>query len=111
MTPLMTQMVGAYAYSAVAPIVLMYMKATKLPTEWNVPGVLWTSLSVVLATIAGISFVYAIQKTQTHVVLGITSANPVLAFVICAIFLGESVTLLRVVGMFLVIVGVTLLGL
>lgn len=111
MTPLMTQMVGAYVYSAVAPVVLLYMKATRLPTEWNVPGVLWTSASVVLATVAGISFVYALQRAQTHVVLGITSANPVIVFVICAAFLGEEVTLLRAIGMGCVVVGVTLLGL
>lgn len=108
-SPLMMQVIGAYAYSAIAPIVFMYMKATGQSATWNLPGTLWTVGACVLATVASISFTVAIRQSPVHLVVGFTSTYPILTFLLCAIFLGESVTVLRVAGIAAIVLGTLLL--
>jgi uncharacterized membrane protein len=109
-SPLMVQVIGAYVYSAVAPILFVFMKATNTPTQWNVPGVMWTSLACVLATLAGLSFTTAIQRAPVHTVIGYTSTYPVLTFALCALFLGEQVTWTKLAGIVAIVLGTVLLS-
>lgn len=109
-SPLMMQVIGAYVYSVVAPIVFLYMKAANVATDWNARGVLWTAGACVLATIASLSFTTAIQRAHVHLVVGFTSIYPVLTFVLCAIFLGEQVTWLKMLGIVAIVTGTALLA-
>lgn len=110
MSPMMLQIVAAYVYSAVAPIFFLYIKATGARSDWNVSGVLWTVLACVLITIGGLSFSTVVQRAPVHTVVGFTSVYPVLTFVLSAIFLGESVTLMKLLGVAVIVAGVVLLS-
>lgn len=110
-SPLMMQVIGAYAYSALAPILFLYMKATGAPTVWNHQGVAWTVIACILATIASLAFQVAIQREHVHLVVGFTSTYPVLTFLLCALVLGEPVTLRKMFGIVAVVVGTVLLTL
>jgi transporter family protein len=110
-SPLMMQVIGAYAYSAIAPVIFLYMKGTGQSTTWTIPGILWTSLACGLATIASLAFQFAIQKSQVHLVVGFTSTYPVLTFLLCWLFLGEQVTLQKLLGIVAIIVGTVLISL
>jgi len=109
-SPLMMQVIGAYVYSAVAPILFIFMKATNVQTSWNVPGVAWTAIACVLATVAGLCFTTAIQRAPVHTVIGFTSTYPVLTFVLCALFLNEHVTLTKLAGIVAIVLGTVLLS-
>lgn len=109
-SPLMMQVIGAYVYSAVAPIVFLYMKASGKVADWNVPGIAWTAGACLLATIASLSFTTAIQRSQVHLVVGFTSTYPVLTFLLCAIFLGEPVTPVKLLGVVAIVLGTMLLA-
>lgn len=104
-SPLMMQIIKAYAYSALAPILFMYMKVRNDETSWNHKGVFWTLVSFTLATIASISFAAATQRTHAHLVTGMTSSYPVLTFLLCAFFLGEPVTMMKLVGIAVIVLG------
>ena len=108
-SPLMMQIIGAYVYSAIAPIAFLYMKATGQQSTWNIPGVAWTAGACGLAAIASLAFTTAIQRAQVHLVVGFSSVYPILTFILCAIFLGEPVTWLKLVGIATICFGVTLL--
>ena len=109
-SPLMMQVIGAYVYSAVAPIVFLFMKATGKSADWNVSGIAWTAGACVLATVASLSFTTAIQRSQVHLVVGFTSTYPVLTFLLCAIFLGEPVTMVKLLGVCAIVLGTVLLS-
>lgn len=109
-SPLMMQVIGAYVYSAVAPVVFLYMKATNTQSDWNWRGVAWTAGACVLATIASLSFTTAVQRAQVHLVVGFTSVYPVLTFLLCWIFLGEPVTWLKMLGIAAIVLGTVLLS-
>jgi uncharacterized membrane protein len=111
MTPLMMQVVGAYVYSAIAPVAFLFMKATNITSDWNWRGVLWTSGACILATIASLSFNTAVQRTHVHLVVGFTSVYPVLSFLLCWIFLGEPVTTVKLLGIAAIVIGTVLLSL
>lgn len=109
-SPLMMQVIGAYVYSAVAPIVFLYMKATNTQTNWSITGILWTAGACVLATIASLSFTTAVQRAHVHLVVGFTSIYPVLTFVLCWIFLDEQVTPLKMLGIAAIVAGTVMLS-
>lgn len=109
-SPLMMQVIGAYVYSAVAPIVFLYMKATGQQSSWNAPGIAWTAGACALATCASLAFTTAIQKSHVHLVVGFSSTYPVLTFLLCAIFLGEPVTTLKLLGIAAIVLGTALLS-
>lgn len=110
-SPMMMQVIGAYVYSAVAPLIFLYMKATNSTTTWSTKGIMWTTASCVVAIIASLSFATAVQKAHVHTVVGWTSTYPVLTFILCTIFLGEAVTFTKLIGMTLVVMGTIALAL
>lgn len=109
-TPLMMQVIGAYVYSAIAPLVFLYLKATGQQSNWNLPGMLWTTGACLLATIASLCFTTAIQRSHVHLVVGFSSVYPILTFLLCAIFLGEPVTGVKLLGIAAIVLGTILLA-
>jgi transporter family protein len=109
-SPMMMQVIGAYAYSAIAPVIFLYMKGTGQSTSWTVPGIAWTSLACLLATVASFCFQFAIQRSHVHLVVGFTSTYPVLTFLLCWLFLGEPVTWQKLVGIVAIVVGTILMA-
>ncbi len=111
MSPLMVIIIGMYAYSALAPLLWLYAKARGLSTDVTSGGIAWSLLTCVLATVAGLSFIHAIQRAHVHLVVGFTSTYPIVTFALCAIFLGEPVTAWKLLGIAAICCGTVLLAL
>lgn len=109
-SPFMVQIISSYVYSIVGPVIFLYMKATKQEMVWNPSGIAWTTLSCVLAVAGGLSFSAAIQRAPVNSVVGLTSAYPVLTFLLAAVLLGEPVTLRRVIGIVVVAAGLIIVN-
>lgn len=109
-SPLMLQIINSYVYSAIAPLAFLYMRMTGGESSWNIKGIAWSAASVLLVTVANLSFANAIQKSPVYLVVGFTSIYPVFTFLLSAIFLGEHVTLLKLVGIVVTIAGVVMLS-
>jgi transporter family protein len=107
---MMIQVISAYAYSMIAPVFFLYMKATGQRTNWTTSGIVWTCLGCVLATVASLAFTTAIQKTHVHIVVGFGSTYPILTFLMCSLFLGEPVTMSKIVGIVIIALGTVLLA-
>ena len=110
-SPQMIQVVSALCYALVAPIMLCYMKATGMSIDWDIRSIGWIAIASTLATLASIAFLTALQRMQTHLVIGLTSCYPLVAFLLCIMFLGESITTLKLIGITAIIAGTVLLGL
>ncbi len=109
-SPLMMQVISSYVYSIVGPIVFLYMKAAGKETTWAPYGIAWTLLSCVLAVIGGLSFSMALQRASVNSVVGLTSAYPVLTFLLAATLLGEPVTLRKMLGIVIVSTGMIIIN-
>lgn len=110
LSPLSFQIVCAYVYSALAPVLFMYDKARHSELTWSVPGILLPTLACCLAIVGGLCFTMALQKFPVHLVVGLVSVNPIITVVLAHFFLGEPITLTRALGISLVTGGVALLA-
>lgn len=108
---MMIQLITAYVYSAIAPAMFMYMKATGRVTNWSVRTISWTVVSCLLIVTGALSFSTAVQKAPVSSVVAWTSTYPLLSVLMCWAFLGEPVGTLKAVGMLVVVVGLVLLNL
>ncbi len=93
-----------YVVFAIAFIVF---KGARLP--FGVGGG-WAAVTAFCAAAALILFFVALTRGDASQVTPATSAYPVVTVIGSAIFLSESITLMRVIGTALVIVGVVLLS-
>ena len=109
-SPLMVQVVVAYVQSAMAPAIFLYMKARNIPTEWTPKGVTYATVACILSSIAGLSFLTALQKAPAHLVVGLVSIYPALTLVLSVIFLGELVTVTKIAGIILIVCGTIFLS-
>lgn len=109
-SPLMIQIIIAYVHSMFAPAMFLYLKASGVVADWNAKGMFFAAVACVLTTIASLSFSTAIQKAPVHIVMSFTAMYPAVTVLLSAIFLSESVTILKVVGIITVVVGVALLS-
>jgi len=110
MSPLMVIIVGMYVYSSIAPLLFLYMKSKGMPTDWDLRGIVWAIITTLLSTVAGLSFIHLIQRAHVHTAVGFTSIYPILTFVLCAIFLGEPVTVLKLFGIITIVAGTMMLS-
>lgn len=110
MTPIMVEVVSAYAYSIIGPMLFLYLKASGMPTVWEPNGVVWGILTAVCATVGALAFLFTLKVMPVHVATGVTAAYPLVTFIICIFMLNEHITLNRFIGMLFVLCGTTLLA-
>lgn len=106
---MMIQLIAMYVYSAFAPVLFLAMKSQGVVMEWSGRAIVWTTLACILTTSAATAFAYAIQRTQVHLVTGLTGLYPVLTFGLCWAFLGEDVTLKKLLGILTIVIGTILI--
>ena len=110
MSPVMVEVVSAYVYSVIGPMLFLYLKASNLPTVWDSRGVAWTILTSIIGAIGALSFLFALKTTPVHIVTGITATYPFVTFIACMFVLNEHITLYKVLGMLLVLCGTAMLA-
>ena len=94
-----------------APAMFLYMKASGVVADWNAKGMFFAAIACVLTTIASLSFSAALQKAPVHIVMGFVSIYPALTFALSAIFLSETVTVMKLLGILAIGLGSLLLSL
>lgn len=109
-SPMMTQVIGAYVYSVVGPVVFLYMKAVGRETIWSAQAIGWTTLATLLVMVGGLAFSTAVQKASVGGIVGLTSAYPVLTMALSWFILGEPVTLRKGIGIAIISIGIIVLG-
>lgn len=109
-SPMMVQVIAAYVFSIVGPALFLYMKATGQKTEWNAPGILWTTLASLLVVVGGLAFSNAVSKGSVGGTVGLTSAYPVVTLALSWLILGEPITLRKAIGIAIVSIGIIVLG-
>lgn len=94
------------AYAAFC-VVFIAMKGTTLPLG---RGGFWAAVTALCAAASLILLFVALSKGEASIVVPVGAAYPVVTLVGSALFLGESITLPKVIGVALVIVGVAVIS-
>jgi transporter family protein len=85
-----------------------FFKNVEYKFEWR--GIFWAILASLCATAASFGYLFALQQREASYVVSITSAYPLITFIIGIIILGETFTLYRAIGAVMVVAGVILLS-
>jgi drug/metabolite transporter (DMT)-like permease len=105
MHPMSVTLANLCICTVIGPFLYLWMRASGQQLAFNVPGILWTLGSTLLAGLAGVSYLFATRHTPTNVVLSYTQTYPALSFMLCWLFLGETFTFQRVIGATMIVVG------
>jgi transporter family protein len=88
-------------------IVLMTARGARFPSGI---GGFWAAVTAFCAAAALVLFFYALTKGEASTVVPASSAYPLVTLIGAAIFLGEQITIARVIGALLIVSGVIVIS-
>lgn len=93
------------------PIVIVLLKF--LQGDWHIslPLLLYATLSTVVSSAGMALYLDAMKRADSSVVLGVTSAYPLVTQLLGLVFLGEPFSAMRAAGAVLIAAGIVLIGL
>jgi bacterial/archaeal transporter family protein len=76
----------------------------------TISGVCWTVVASLCAVAGALSFLFAIRQGEVSKLSVLSSASPIITCFLAILFLGERLTLVKVLGIVLVLFGAAVLG-
>jgi drug/metabolite transporter (DMT)-like permease len=104
-SPLMIQLVSTYIYSALAPLLFMFMKVKSHPMIWTSRGIMWATISSLLSLTAAISFLYAAQHKPINQITSVVAIYPAITCILSWVILKEEFVPSRLFGIVIIIIG------
>lgn len=101
---LLFQCVGVMAFS----VVVLVMEGFKV--QWNAPGFSWAFVAGFSAFIGFLTYLAALEKGSTSVVVVVSALYPLVTILLSVIFLHERLNLRQGVGILLAIVAAVILS-
>jgi len=105
--PFQIHIVNCCIGMALLPVYLHILNTRVSGQSFNVVGIAWAMLATLSATMAGLAFIYCIRGGNNVAVLySISMTMPiVITLILTSIFFGEQITIMKVIGMILIIAG------
>jgi uncharacterized membrane protein len=107
--PAYMQLISCMVAIITIPVCLLMIKNVRAP-EFSWSGVIWTASGSVLATIAYFSYIYGLKVGEVGTISVLSSCYPALTFIMAVLFLGESITATKIVGIIFILTGIVILG-
>jgi uncharacterized membrane protein len=94
------------------PIYLHILNTKVSAQPFNITGVMWAMLATLSATMAGLAFIYGVKYSNNVATLyAISTTMPiVITLILTSIFFREQITMMKVIGMVLIIAGALVVG-
>jgi len=110
MHPLQMFVVGCCINLVLLPIYAFTLKASNVNQPWNIGSIALCTIASLASTIGTIAYVYGIRTGDLGTIAVLSCAYPVLTVFLATLFLGETLTMSKIIGIILVMVGVIVLG-
>lgn len=108
--PLQMFIVGCVVNILLLPVYAFSMKTCSVNNSWH-PGSIAICAAASLASAMGsLAYTYGIRTGELGTIAVLSCAYPLLTTLLAIIFLGESITTTKVIGIMFVIIGVVVLG-
>jgi len=108
--PLQMLIVGCCISFVLLPVYYWVSKTSSVSGTLTVSNVSLCVLASLMSTIGTIAYIVGIRTGELGSIAVISCSYPVLTVVLAALFLGEALTVSKIIGVILVIVGVIVLG-
>lgn len=108
--PALVQLVAVGVGLLTVPAYLLLFRASPKPLPAGYQGFAWAAAAGLMTWLASLTYLYAMERYDASSVSGYTSAYPVVTLVLAVLFLGESLTAGRALGIALIVLGVWLVG-
>ena len=102
--------VGCCISFVLLPVYYWVSKTSSVSGTLTVSNVSLCVLASLMSTIGTIAYIVGIRTGELGSIAVISCSYPVLTVVLAALFLGEALTVSKIIGVILVIVGVIVLG-
>jgi|ERR1019366_4190327 uncharacterized membrane protein len=109
MHPIHMQAVGCCVAITLLPIYLCF-SYYKIPHTISTAGIIFSVLASVCSVVATLAFLFAIQNGNVGTTSVLVAASPVITIALAVVFLGEKLTLSKLIGVAFVMFGVIVLG-
>lgn len=78
--------------------------------SWTWSGVAFSILAAIASSIGSIIFIYLLRGRDVSSLVGYAACYPLVTFIIAIIFLGESFSVMRLIGICFVLLGLSFIG-
>jgi len=110
MHPLQMFIVGCCVNLLLLPIYAFTLKTSNANQPWHIGSITLCALAGLASTVGTIAYIYGIRTGDLGTTAVLSCAYPVLTVLLAALFLGETLTMSKIIGIVLVMVGVIVLG-
>lgn len=108
--PLQMFVIGSSVGIITLPIYYTILRHSNISNPITTGNVVLCVIASLLSSIGTIVYVYGVRTGEIGTIAVISCAYPVLTVILAAIFLGETITMTKLTGIALVMVGVIVLG-
>lgn len=108
--PIQAQLWGYIFCMLNLPVYIWLLQANKLPFKIDGKSLGWLAAATLFSGIGSYAIISALKQRDAAEVVGYTSVYPVVTVLLGFLFLGETLTLNRVVGIMLAVAGVMVLS-
>lgn len=108
--PLQVFIVGCCINLFLLPIYALTLKTTNVPNSWDIGSIVLCVLGGLSSVIGTVSYIYGIRTGELGAIAVLSCAYPLLVVLLSVLFLGETITVSKIIGITLVMVGVIVLG-
>ena len=105
MHPLAIQFVACLCSTITMPIYYYLMRKNHV-AKFNLAGVGWGSLAYFATAIGTLAYITALSQKEISSVVGLVNIYPIIIAVVAVAFMGETFTIPKFAGLFLIVVGV-----
>lgn len=110
MHPLQMFVIGCCMGFLLLPLYFYLLKQQSIPTTTNIWAILLCMLASLSSTFGTIAYIYGIRTGDLGTIAVLSCAYPVLTVALAVLFLGEALTIIKIIGIVLVMIGVIVLG-
>ena len=103
--PIQIQIIGCLIGLTLLPLYIWYVSKNIVPLTFPFTGITLATIATLCATAASTAYFFNISTGNLGALSVVISSYPVLVFVFSALCLGEPVSLLKIFGVILVILG------
>ena len=104
--PAAIPIIGLICGLCLTPLYLWVLNKNSLSTKWNWQGISWAALGYIVSALGTLAYMFVLQKNDVSRVVGISTSYPILTMMVAIMFMGETFSLAKFIGLLLVLTGV-----
>jgi transporter family protein len=106
MHPAMVQLINVMFGVFLAPVYWAFYRSSGTTSALTMRGGLWSLAGAFTTGVASLAYIYALRERPAGTVVALTSAYPLVTIVLAVLMLGERITLEKMIGVGLILLGV-----